>query len=66
MHAGIAITADTYSHVRPEVEQAAADLVASLILGGNAYGRTWLQPKALQIFVTAGWQAILAGQLECR
>ena len=32
----IAITGDIYSHVRPEVDQAAADLVATLILGGNA------------------------------
>lgn len=32
-HASIAITGDVYSHVRPEVDQAAADLVAGLILG---------------------------------
>jgi len=34
-HASIAITGDIYSHVRVEVDQAAADLVAGLILGGE-------------------------------
>ena len=32
-HASINITGDTYSHVRPEVDQEAANLVANLILG---------------------------------
>jgi integrase len=35
-HSSIAITADLYTHVRPEVDQAAADQVAALILGGEA------------------------------
>jgi integrase len=34
-YASIAITADVYSHVRPEVDQAAADKVAGLILGAG-------------------------------
>ena len=32
-HSSIAITGDIYSHVRPEIHQAAADKVAGLILG---------------------------------
>jgi integrase len=35
-HSSIAITGDVYSHVRPEVDQAAADQIAALILGGGA------------------------------
>jgi integrase len=35
-HSSISITADLYTHVRPEVDQAAADQVAALILGGGA------------------------------
>ncbi len=31
-HSSIMVTADTYSHVRPEVDQALADQVASLIM----------------------------------
>jgi len=33
-HSSLSITADLYTHVRPEVDQAAADQVAALILGG--------------------------------
>ena len=33
-HSSISITADIYSHVRPEIDQAAANQVAGLILGG--------------------------------
>jgi integrase len=35
-HSAISVTSDTYSHVRPEVDHAAADGVAALILGGGA------------------------------
>jgi integrase len=35
-HSKTAITADIYSHVRPEVDQAVADEVAELILGSEA------------------------------
>jgi integrase len=34
-HGSIAVTADVYSHVRPEIDQAAADKVAGLILGAG-------------------------------
>ncbi len=37
-HASIAITADTYSHVRPELHQEAANRVADLILGTGSGG----------------------------
>ena len=33
-HANIAITLDTYSHVMPQMDQAAADTVAASIFGG--------------------------------
>ena len=32
-HSSIRVTGDIYSHVRPEVDMAAAELVANLILG---------------------------------
>ncbi|MCU1492831.1 MAG: Tyrosine recombinase XerC-like [Acidimicrobiaceae bacterium] len=35
-HSGMSITADLYTHVRPEIDQQAADQVAALILGGGA------------------------------
>jgi len=35
-HASISITADIYSHVRPEVDQEVADQVASLIMSAKA------------------------------
>lgn len=34
-HSSLAVTADIYSHVRPEVDQAAADRVAELVLGAG-------------------------------
>jgi integrase len=34
-HASISITGDVYSHVRPEVDQEAANMVANLILGAG-------------------------------
>jgi len=35
-HKSVGITADIYSHVRPEVDQAIADQVAGLIMSSNA------------------------------
>lgn len=35
-HKSVGITADTYSHVRPEVDQAVADKVAALIMSSDA------------------------------
>lgn len=32
-HSSVAVTGDLYSHVRPVVDQAAADKIAALILG---------------------------------
>jgi integrase len=35
-HSSIAVTSDIYSHVAPDVDQAAADKVAGVILGSGA------------------------------